>query len=59
MGRPAKGKSGVQTKRVQIRLRPEDDQMIDELIAAGYATNRSEVIRRSIEETHKAELFLK
>jgi len=45
--------------RTQIRLYPEDLTRIQELIAAGYGTNASEVIRRSLHETYLAELGFK
>lgn len=59
MGRPKNGTNGAQTERVQIRLRPEDRKMIEELIDAGYAESVSAVIRRSIAETFKWEFAAK
>ena len=44
---------------MQIRLYPDDLAKIDALIEAGYAENRSEVIRRSIGETFKWTLEFK
>jgi len=52
-GKSGQGEDRPESKRVQIRLYPEDLERIDALIAAGYGANRSEVIRRSIAETHK------
>ena len=56
MGRRKDGSDDPIAKRVQITLSEFDLARIDELIAAGYADNRSAVIRRSVEETHKWEL---
>ena len=39
------------SKMVTFRLYAEDLERLDALIAAGYATNRTEVVRRSIAET--------
>lgn len=39
------------SKMVAFRLYAEDLERLDALIAAGYATNRTEVVRRSIAET--------
>ena len=36
---------------MSFRLYPEDLERLDALVAAGYATNRTEVLRRSIAET--------
>ena len=43
------GKSA--SKLVAFRLYPEDLERLDALVAAGYAANRTEVLRRSIAET--------
>jgi hypothetical protein len=48
-GRPL----GPHTGRYQIRLYPADIERIDRLVQAGYGANRSEVIRRAIDETAK------
>ena len=50
--RPA-GDDSPLAERIQIRLYPDDIKRIDELIAAGYGDNRSDVIRRSLSETHR------
>lgn len=50
-GPKAKGEPIDHANRVQIRLYPSELKRIDQLVAAGYGANRSEVIRRSIEET--------
>ena len=42
-----------ESKLVKFRLYPEDLARIDELVAAGYGANRTEVVRRSIAETAK------
>ena len=39
------------SKTVAFRLYPEDLARLDALVAAGYAANRTEAIRRSIAET--------
>ena len=50
--RKAKLTTGKQaSKLVSFRLYPEDLMRLDELVAAGYGANRSEVVRRSIAET--------
>ena len=41
------------SKLVAFRLYPEDLTHLDELVAAGYGANRTEVVRRSIAETAK------
>ena len=41
------------SKLVSFRLYPEELTQIDELVAAGYGANRTEVVRRSIAETAK------
>ena len=51
-----RGKSETKTETpesrlVAFRLYPEDLARLDALVAAGYAANRTEVIRRSIAET--------
>jgi hypothetical protein len=52
-GPKAKGEDQTVASRYQIRLYPADIERIDQLVQAGYGANRSEVIRRSIEETAK------
>ncbi len=52
-GRRQNRDDSPRTERVQIRLYPDDLARIDALVVAGYGTNRSKVIRRSIAETHK------
>lgn len=54
-GRRAQGDDRPLAKRIQIRLYPDDLARIDALVKAGYGENRSEVIRRSIEETARWE----
>ena len=45
-------KTGMtESKLVAFRLYPEDLDRLDALVAAGYAANRTEVVRRSIAET--------
>ena len=39
------------SKLVSFRLYAEDLERLDALVAAGYATNCTEVVRRSIAET--------
>ena len=41
------------TQLVSFRLSEEDLERLDALVAAGYGKNRTEVLRRSIEETAK------
>ena len=41
------------SKVVAFRLYPEDLARLDALVVAGYAANRTEVVRRSIAETAK------
>jgi hypothetical protein len=50
-GPKARGEDPTTAERVQSRLYPADMARIDALVQAGYGANRSEVIRRSIEET--------
>jgi len=45
--------AGNESRLVSFRLFPEDIERLDELVASGYAANRTEVIRRSIAESHK------
>ena len=45
----AAGKSA--SKTVAFRLYPQDLARLDALVAAGYAANRTEALRRSIAET--------
>lgn len=50
--------SDVQTGKppsqlVSFRLYPDDLERLDALVAAGYGTNRTEVLRRSLAETAK------
>jgi len=45
--------------RTQIRLYRDGLVRIDKLVAAGDGSNASEVIRRSLHETHMAELGFK
>ena len=52
-GRRENTDDSPRAQRVQIRLYPADLARIDDLVAAGYGENRSEVIRRSIDETHR------
>jgi hypothetical protein len=52
-GPKAKGEDPTNAGRYQIRLYPADIERIDQLVQAGYGANRSEVIRRSIDETAK------
>jgi Arc/MetJ-type ribon-helix-helix transcriptional regulator len=47
------GDDSPRSERVQICLYPDDLARLDELIADGYAENRSEAVRRSIRETWK------
>lgn len=45
-------KAGKQdSKLVAFRLYPEDLERLDALVAAGYASNRTEVLRRALAET--------
>ena len=39
------------SKLISFRLYPEDLERLDALVSAGYAANRTEVLRRSIAET--------
>ena len=39
------------SRLVTFRLYPEDIERLDELVTAGYAANRTEVLRRSVAET--------
>ena len=39
------------SKLMSFRLYPEDLERLDALVTAGYAANRTEVLRRSIAET--------
>lgn len=49
--RPPRGPGkGPKARRFQVRLYPKDLNRLKHLIAAGYGRNRSEVIRRLIEE---------
>ena len=41
----------AESKVVTFRLYPEDLERLNLLVAAGYAANRTEVVRRSIAET--------
>ena len=39
------------SRLISFRLYPEDLERLDALVAAGYAANRTEALRRSIAET--------
>ena len=52
-GRRKSEDDSPRAQRIQIRLYPADLAKIDDLVAAGYGENRSEVLRRSLAETHK------
>ena len=46
----------LQTQLVSFRLREDDIQRLNALVAAGYAENRTAALRRALEETAKWEL---